>query len=567
MSDSIKIQEILEKIEVEKEILSTMPKNNAKNTEKYIEKIIELKKEYEKYEDQIEKIFKKRYKKLTDIKQANDIENLEIRLNTIENTLYLLSDEKTSYEKMKLDKIIYKIGRYYKDNLENINKQIEEAIKKFDDVGIKIGLSDFDYSIYVEQYMKVFFAEKGNINSTKLKTTFEEVYWKCPDLIIHIELNLRNIYLKKQVQVDKYFEKEKNELLKKWEKTPKQIMDSYLEIKMQKEEKLLEDKKLLLESFLNGKLNTNDYTDDKVQANYSKMLTQEKINETETQKSIFEFLNSLKEYKNYLYFKFIIDDVKKHYNQRENYKKVYEDTKKKIDIEEKKLKKLNKRISKKGLFGRKAKEIKQSAEQNQIIMEIKKLYKELDLNKFYNKIYTELGENSTIYEALNLANSYYNYLTNCMIENNKTITQEKIDEQIRCLDNFLKNPYNNIINNLTIAEEKDVAMIIKDRYKLLSFNIEKEDFSTKSVDGLISTLENIITGIALKRTNLKVKEIEEITDSLGATKFRARQIHNWIYLKSVKLPLFMDFFKPLCCLLVTFWGLSLLNMSRLLIIT
>ena len=35
-------------------------------------------------------------------------------------------------------------------------------------------------------------------------------------------------------------------------------------------------------------------------------------------------------------------------------------------------------------------------------------------------------------------------------------------------------------------------------------------------------------------SGLSLKEIEEITDSLGATKFRARQIHNWIYLKSVK---------------------------------
>lgn len=35
-------------------------------------------------------------------------------------------------------------------------------------------------------------------------------------------------------------------------------------------------------------------------------------------------------------------------------------------------------------------------------------------------------------------------------------------------------------------------------------------------------------------SGLTLKEIEEITDELGATKFRARQIHNWIYLKSVK---------------------------------
>ena len=35
-------------------------------------------------------------------------------------------------------------------------------------------------------------------------------------------------------------------------------------------------------------------------------------------------------------------------------------------------------------------------------------------------------------------------------------------------------------------------------------------------------------------SGLNLKEIEQITDQLGASKFRARQIHNWIYLKSVK---------------------------------
>ena len=513
MPDSNNIKEILEKIEVEKEVLSTKPKNNAKNVDKYLEKVLQLKKEYEGYQEEIEKTFNKRYEKATDIQSTNEVENLEIRLNTIENILYLLSDAKTSYEKMELDKIIYKIGRYYKENLENINQQIDEAIKRFENIGIKLDLSDFDYSIYVEQYMKVFFEEKGYINSSKLKATFEEVYWKCPDLIIHIELNLRNIYFKKQAQIDKYFEKEKNELLKKWQKTPEQIMNSYLEIKMQKTEKLSQDKKLLLDKFLNGKLNIKDYIQEKVQANYSKMLTPAKLEaeQEEIEKGIFEFLNSLYEYKNYLYFKFIIDDVKKHYAQKENYKKIYEDTKKKIDADEKKLKKLNKKASKQGLFGKK-KEIKQTTEQNQMILEIKKSYKELDLNKFYNKIYSNLGENSSIYEALNLANSYYNYLTSCMIENNKTITQEKIDEQIKSLDNFLKNPYNNIINNLTITEDKDVAMIIKDRYKLLSFNIEKEDFSAKSVDSMIATLENIATSIYLKKTELTVEGIEEILE-------------------------------------------------------
>lgn len=35
-------------------------------------------------------------------------------------------------------------------------------------------------------------------------------------------------------------------------------------------------------------------------------------------------------------------------------------------------------------------------------------------------------------------------------------------------------------------------------------------------------------------SGLNIAELEELTSKLGASKFRARQIHNWIYLKSVK---------------------------------
>ena len=35
-------------------------------------------------------------------------------------------------------------------------------------------------------------------------------------------------------------------------------------------------------------------------------------------------------------------------------------------------------------------------------------------------------------------------------------------------------------------------------------------------------------------SGLRLNELEKITDELHQSKFRARQIHNWIYLKSAK---------------------------------
>ena len=53
-------------------------------------------------------------------------------------------------------------------------------------------------------------------------------------------------------------------------------------------------------------------------------------------------------------------------------------------------------------------------------------------------------------------------------------------------------------------------MIIKDRYKLLNFKIEKEDISLNNVDNLISTLETIEKSFCMKRVGINPETIEEI---------------------------------------------------------
>ena len=41
-----------------------------------------------------------------------------------------------------------------------------------------------------------------------------------------------------------------------------------------------------------------------------------------------------------------------------------------------------------------------------------------------------------------------------------------------------------VINNMNITEEKDMSIIIKDKYKLLGLNVNKEDFEEGSVESL-----------------------------------------------------------------------------------
>ena len=249
---SKKIEEITDKIEANKEVLSTMPKNNIKNMDIYQKKLEELEEEFKKYQKDISNRLQRRYQNATKKALNKEIENLETRLKTISYILELLDEEKTSYEKMGLDRAIFTLSRYYKENLENINEQIELCINSFSKVGVQVSLDDFDYSIYVKNYMRTFFQEleKGDINSDKSKEKFEEIYWKCPDIIVHIELNIRNIYLKKQILIDKFFEKEKIEKLKRLDVTSKEVKKNYLEIKKQMLEKIAIEPRLIQEKFL-----------------------------------------------------------------------------------------------------------------------------------------------------------------------------------------------------------------------------------------------------------------------------------------------------------------------------
>ena len=51
-------------------------------------------------------------------------------------------------------------------------------------------------------------------------------------------------------------------------------------------------------------------------------------------------------------------------------------------------------------------------------------------------------------------------------------------------------------------------------------NIEKDDFSTKNVENLIKTLENIEINYNLKKANLKIQDIEEILEIKQALKLQ-----------------------------------------------
>lgn len=506
------LKEVNEQIEASKEILATFPRNNAKNIKACIAQIQDYQKKFIEVKETLIQEMEKRIGKLEEIKKAEEIVKLEEEVINKEKELHVINNFQTSYEKMNLDKILFSLNIFYKKNLEVVNEAILKAIEKFKEVGVVLMPKDFTYSKYVNEYMQVFFQEKekGNVNSDRIKSEFEKIYWKCPDIIIHIRLNIFYLYKENEKNIDKYYERRQEEILQN--STIGQMLKEYKDMKAELLEKEEADKYNTVNSFYTGKLNTKDYTEKLVKGSYEKFISKDILEQADENKkteiniNLYKLLNSLYEYKNYLKFKFIIDDMRKKYAEKEQNKNAYAQTQKEIATQEAKLMKLNNKINGGGLFKRLNEKL--LAEANDLILKIKQLYIELDRNKIRDKIYNEINENSTVLDALKLASSYYTYVYYCIQDNIKDITEEEIEQLIKELREFVNWPYYTILDNITMLNEKDVLVIIKDRYQLLKINITKEDLEQDNLDTAIVALEKIKMNENLLKNNINIDELE-----------------------------------------------------------
>ena len=515
------VKEILEKIDVYKEILSNMPVNTKKNKEKYIEEINKLEEMYKTYQKQVLAEFVRRYQeKMKEIIPDKTIEEIQNEIKDLQELYNDLNEMNTSYEKMKIDRIIYRIRKFYKENLDSINYEILKYIKLFEKVDIKLTVQDFQYSQYTSEYMQVFFEEKENIEehkySKKLKDTFEDIYWKCPDIIVHLELNLRYIYLNNESKIDKFYVKKQNEILKEGrsKENIKQIINN---LKQKLYEKKSIDKYTIINRFFDGELKLADYKKEKVKSEYNKLLTVDMSElsddrQKEVYDNIIKFLENLYEYKAYLNLKFILDDMKMIYKEKDNYKNIYNTDIKEITTLEKNLQKLSKNLEKKTVFGGKKSSEQNNAKYNELINEIREKYKKLDQDKIYNKVYEKINEQSTIYDIFYFANSFENYVRDTVIKYFPTVEVQEIDEKVKELEDFVNYQKIKIVNNINIQEEKDIALIIKDRYSLLNFNITKKDLDEDNIESLTKTLKKLKRDIDFKSAGMPIKEIEELCD-------------------------------------------------------
>lgn len=500
----------LEKINIEKEVLNNLPKNNLKNIEKLYSKMAETHKEYVNKNSLILKEIDSRLSLASKINlnAKNDILKITNEIKDIEKILIYFDNIKTSYEKMGLDENINNLRHYYMKDLSLINYNILECIEKFKTVNIFLSPNDFIYNKYVNEYITVFFENIDNLDSQKIKETFENIYWKCPEIIVYIWLNIRYIFFKNEKKIDAYFQDQKS----KFEKDDYNFIEKYNSLQKELIVKKNINKDLLINEFLNGNILTKDYTHEKLLVDISTFISKDlyaQLDDKKEEELILEMIklkDTIEEYKLYTDYKFIIDDIKQIYQNKEKNRKKYFNIKNEINKKERKILALNKNT----IFHNS--EDKNLAEQTKLILEIKDLYKKLDKYKVYYKIETSINETSTLFDLLTFVVSFYDYIFDCISEKYKDMTDDEINTMIIKLKEALKNPNYNIINNITVNEDKNILYIIKDKYQISSININEDDLDENNLENLIKILKKYEIYYNILKNKIDLDKIDELCE-------------------------------------------------------
>ncbi len=528
------VENIGKQIDTDKEVISILPRNGIKAIKTLLETIQEMTAKYEYVNEMLLKDIESRYDELTAVSENEEIPKIETDIlkynEAVKNT-----DARSSYDKMGLDKITYNVNGYYKSNLERLNKELIDCVKQFENVGIKLTADDFNISEYSKEYMEVLLqeAQDGQINSERVKDAFEKVYWKCSEVVSHLYVNIKYIYDKYESEIDKFYQNKSEDVLQEFNATAEQIENARTEL-IKNKKKLEEiDSKIILDKFYTGSLNINDYKEDNYKRMYSELTSKEISDLSEDEKAemdenIEKLDNNLSEYSKYCEYRFLVDGVLS--MREEEVKKAEANKDKKVkktefDIMKENAKKLatdifkiNEKLdkpSKKRFFKKKSSDDKKNTavilQRNNLILDLKKLYMELDEEILKRNIVQTIDETSSLLDVLKLASNYYGFMARSMIKKNEEITDTEIGDLAKKIRDFVSFTNFTVINYVKISDTKDLSVIIKDKYKLFGLQVSKENFQEDNIEDLIRRVKLITNYNNIQKTKFSVEDLEYIT--------------------------------------------------------
>lgn len=491
-------------IEIDKEILDTLPKKTEKNKAEYRNKLNEINEKYESLKKSVIEEIRKRNSKILSRKfEINDVHTNEIK--SLADNLDLLNKYNTAFEKTKLDRKIHDLTYFYNSYMEQINNAILGCIKIYSEMNIEFNINDYKSNKYVYEYISALMnnKENGDKKDSTIKSKFEEMYWKFPAIISYIELVLLDTYSKNMKKCEQFVSNKSKEILQ--DTNYDEIKKKYDMLREEDEQNDIGDPYKIIKGFLNGTYVVKDYDKDGIYSIINKYTCQDtmQMNDEEFEKTIEilkKMYNSLYEYKNYNQYKSIIDDIIDIYKNKDKYKNEKENLAKQIQKNTKEIKALGSRWK----INKKSSVLKQE----QLVNDTMKIYSDYFDAVVYDIIANDATENLTYLDILRIVASYYTYMFHIASKKYQDSTREEIDEKIDKFVRFTKWPNFTILNNTSILDEKSMIYLIKDRYQLSKISLKDEYFEEGNLDNVLNEIQKCIRYYYIKKNNINLEDID-----------------------------------------------------------
>ncbi len=437
-------------------------------------------------------------------------------------------NDKISLEmKLGFAHIFYELSEKTEASLKVINTCILDFIHKMKEAKIELTIDDFNYSPFTGTYMKTLIDNKNQENfDDVMQECFKEIYWECPEIIMHIKRNLIALVKKHYNKLKIWSEELTKTLLTEKGLTKETLEKTYQQQSSELENKLEKDEFKNLQKFLSKSKNIDDYTEGAPlrSKSFNQLVIKETYQQlTSEEKKVFdkESINlsrHLKILKEYYRYESIIKDLIDRFKKKEEAKTKYDAKVKETETEEKVREKLYKEYLKAngiGFFARKnpTKVAELKVRIKEQINKLDKLYQELEEQEIDIKIASNLTEGSSIYDALIVSLSSYPYIEKVMVEKFKeTDPNFELSNYVKRYIEFIYNPNAEFLHKITVLLDYDIAQVISEKYALLGINIDKDEIGVDTIDAEIETVNVVALVNNIINSNMSMEEMKLICD-------------------------------------------------------
>ena len=458
---------------------------------------------------------KDRYEKLMPANKMDEFKSMEANVNSLFELVNLNSCMSDSF-KLGLD---YSLAKLSNDtSLEEFNAILDEFITKFREFGIELTINDFKYTMFTEDYMKSYFK---NASFDELRSVFEHIYFKCPDIKLQMKMNLAFIISKYSNKLSSVVKKRIETKNTELGTTRGNYMETYLNKRIELGTRESQDEYLNTKLFLDGKYKIEDFLDDcpTKYKDYELFIEGpfdgfDTIVKDRYNNSLLDLYLTVGELKKYYNYEFIIKDLLERNKNKENAKNDLVAKKKEIDKAEKlRIKYYHEylKASGVGLFA-----IKNESKKNDAMLKMNETVKNLNqLNEEYKDLtltnnLNTLSESCTLYDLFLISLTSFTFLEKCFVGKEEFVGElsDIITDYLR----FIYNPVNAFIRKINALVDYNISDIVTDKYKILDLTVNDTMLTSDGIDATVDSLKTINLIQNVDKSSISFDDIKVLFD-------------------------------------------------------